>query len=295
MADPAGNLRRRPRPYHSRSRPDGGPFTPSDQGKQRNPQTPCVAPGRRCYGARTSSRRSGAVDSSGSRPCGGDQPGWWAAGSATGDCTATWSFPHLWTSCGRPPTRRNAPSERGTAVVGRVRRHPAGPSLRTGVAHELRGGPGGAARGRRPHPRRARRSWPRSGSRAATCPSSATPSPRSAPPTCELALEIAPSEPEPQWTRGPAHRGAARRRRRRSGARHQPSVHLRHLRDRPVQPVRPRRRAGGRRDARPASTTRCSSTATPAWARPTSCRPSATTSGRTTPRTGCATSPPRRS
>ena len=45
-----------------------------------------------------------------------------------------------------------------------------------------------------------------------------------------------------------------------------------------VEPLRPRRRPGGRRDARPRPTTRCSSTATPGSARPTCCTPSATTS-----------------
>jgi len=42
----------------------------------------------------------------------------------------------------------------------------------------------------------------------------------------------------------------------------------------------------------PGRTTPSSSTATPAWARPTSSRPSPTTWARTTPPTGCATSPP---
>ena len=57
----------------------------------------------------------------------------------------------------------------------------------------------------------------------------------------------------------------------------------------PTPPPRPWRR-------RPVvPTTPCSSTATPAWARPTSSTPSATTSPRTTPAARSSTSPPRRS
>ena len=63
----------------------------------------------------------------------------------------------------------------------------------------------------------------------------------------------------------------------------EPEVHLRDLRHRLVQPVRPRRRARGRRDARAWRTTRCSSTATPGWARPTCCTPSGTTRRALTP------------
>ncbi len=55
----------------------------------------------------------------------------------------------------------------------------------------------------------------------------------------------------------------------------EPEVHLRRLRHRLVEPVRPRRRPGRRRAPGPGRTTRCSSTATPAWARPTCSRPSA--------------------
>ena len=44
------------------------------------------------------------------------------------------------------------------------------------------------------------------------------------------------------------------------------------------QPVRPRGRRRRGRGARPRPTTRCSSTASPGWARPTCCTPSATTS-----------------
>ena len=40
--------------------------------------------------------------SSGSGSSWSGTSGWWVAGSATGDCAATWAFPQLWTSCGRP-------------------------------------------------------------------------------------------------------------------------------------------------------------------------------------------------
>ena len=94
---------------------------------------------------------------------------------------------------------------------------------------------------------------------------------------------------------GRAHRGGPppRHGRRRPRRRDQPPLHLRRLRHRLVQPLRPRRGPGGGRDARPRPTTRSSSTATPGWARPTCCTPSATTSRRTTPPTRSATSPPR--
>ena len=75
----------------------------------------------------------------------------------------------------------------------------------------------------------------------------------------------------------------------------QPQVHLRDLRHRLVQPVRrtPPPSPSPRRPARP--TTRCSSTATPGWARPTCCTRSATTSAASTPAPGCATCPARSS
>ena len=57
-------------------------------------------------------------------------------------------------------------------------------------------------------------------------------------------------------------------------------------------PTRPRSRSP-RRPARP--TTRCWSTATPAWARPTCCTRSATTCAASTPGPRCATSPARSS
>ena len=69
----------------------------------------------------------------------------------------------------------------------------------------------------------------------------------------------------------------ARRQQRRRAAVGQPPLHLRRLRDRhrrTASPTPPPCRWPRRR---PAPTTRCSSTATPGWARPTSCRPSPTT------------------
>ena len=57
----------------------------------------------------------------------------------------------------------------------------------------------------------------------------------------------------------------------------QPEAHLRPVRHRRRQPLRPRRRARRRRAARRRPTTRCSSTARPASARPTCCTRSATT------------------
>ena len=57
-----------------------------------------------------------------------------------------------------------------------------------------------------------------------------------------------------------------------------PRLHVRPVRDRRLQPARPRRRAGGRRDARAWPTTRCSSAARPGSARPTCCTRSPTTS-----------------
>ena len=77
--------------------------------------------------------------------------------------------------------------------------------------------------------------------------------------------------------RGPAapgrgDRGPHRRRR------DQPEVHVRLVRDRLVEPVRPRGRAGRGRGARRRRTTRSSSTGTRASARPTSCTPWRTSS-----------------
>src|SRR5687768_1830436 len=103
---------------------------------------------------RTPLRRSGAVVPPAPR-----SPGWGVQGvvdgrlesrSARCDLGFSTTVDVLWTSL----TRRNALSERGTAVVGRVRQHPAGPGLRTGVAHELRGRPSDAPRRGGPHPRR---------------------------------------------------------------------------------------------------------------------------------------------
>ena len=81
--------------------------------------------------------------------------------------------------------------------------------------------------------------------------------------------------------------------RRRRVAAVEPPLHLRGLRHRHLEPLRPRRRAARWPRRRPGPTTRCSSTATPGWARPTCCRPSPTTSTRTTRASRCATSPPR--
>ena len=70
-------------------------------------------------------------------------------------------------------------------------------------------------------------------------------------------------------------------------------VHLRDLREGHLEPVRARRAPCASPRRRPGPTTRCSSTAPPASARPTCSTPSATTSTRTTPTTPSATSPPR--
>ena len=127
--------------------------------------------------------------------------------------------PGLFHSCGRPVDvprpGGTAPSERGTAAVGRVRRHPAGPGLRTGVAHELRGRPRRSASRAASSRWRCRRSWPRSASRAATCRSCATRSPRSAPPTSSWPWRSRPPSPSrsgrsPRRPRAPA-RGRRRR------------------------------------------------------------------------------------
>ena len=93
----------------------------------------------------------------------------------------------------------------------------------------------------------------------------------------------------PELDRRILERRRARRRR------PEPALHVRHVRQGRVEPVRhwrprsasPRRRRG--------PTTRCSSTARPVSARPTCCTPSATTCTTTTSTTRCATSRPRRS
>ena len=69
----------------------------------------------------------------------------------------------------------------------------------------------------------------------------------------------------------------------------QPEVHLRHLRRGLEQPVRARGRASPSPRGRRGPTTRCSSTATPVWARPTCCTRSASTRASCCPTCGCAT------
>ena len=69
----------------------------------------------------------------------------------------------------------------------------------------------------------------------------------------------------------------------------EPEVHLRAVRDRRGQPLRPRGRAGRGRAARPRPTTRSSSTARPASARRTCSTPSATTSSASAPASAFAT------
>ena len=103
------------------------------------------------------------------------------------------------------------------------------------------------ARGRRPDARRARRSWPRSASRAATCPSCGTRSPRSAPPTSSWRSRSRPTRAASRtWTgRRPPDRGAARAPTARRPRLH--DINPRYTFDAfvigAVQPLRPRRRA----------------------------------------------------
>ena len=79
------------------------------------------------------------------------------------------------------------------------------------------------------------------------------------------------------------------------GGRPGQQVHVRHLRRRPVQPVRPRRRPGRGRDARHPVQPALHLRRRRAWARPTCSRRSATTSCATIPGSRSATSPSRRS
>ena len=72
-------------------------------------------------------------------------------------------------------------------------------------------------------------------------------------------------------------------------------VHLRHLRHRGVQPVRARRGRRRRRGAGASPTTRCSSGASPGWARRTCCTASGTTRSGCSRACGCGTSPARSS
>ena len=118
-------------------------------------RTPCAARGGRCYGPRTPLRRSGAVvppapDLRGRAHRGG---GWPAR--QTGDCATTWSFPQLWTSCGRPSpggTRRVNEAQRlWDECAGILQAQVSEPVWLTSF-EAARPDP---ARGQRPHPRRA--------------------------------------------------------------------------------------------------------------------------------------------
>ena len=169
-------------------------------------RTPCAARGGRCYGARTPLRRSGAVVPPAPGLRGWGTSGWWVAGSATGDCAATWSFPQVWTSCGRPSpggTRRVNEAQRlWDECAGILRAQVSEPVWLTSfeAARPTR------ARGRRPHARGA--VVPGQGAHRGPLPVARAGRPHRgrAPADVELALEIAPTEPEPQWTGRPARR-----------------------------------------------------------------------------------------
>ena len=86
------------------------------------------------------------------------------------------------------------------------------------------------------------------------------------------------------------------RRRRHLGVGHaQRPLHLRPVRHRRVQPLRPRRRALGRREPGTVLQPAVHLRAGRVWARPTSSTRSATTSARCSATSGCATCPPSRS
>ena len=72
-------------------------------------------------------------------------------------------------------------------------------------------------------------------------------------------------------------------------------VHLRHVRHRRVEPVRHAAAVAVAEAPARSPTTRCSSGATPGWARPTCCTPSATTRSGCSRACACATCPPRSS
>ena len=134
--------------------------------------------------------------------------------------------------------------------------------------------------------------WSGSASRAATCRSCTTrsheigrPGPRRGGRSCAPSGAATTPLFDDRSDGGPARRSSAATAVHRSPERHR----RRHRRSEPQatpsrpsssgrQPLRPRRRAAVSPRRRPGPTTRCSSTAPPAWARPTCSTPSATTS-----------------
>ena len=187
------------------------------------------------------------------------------------------------------------------------RTHPAGASQRPGPAAP---GPGHPAA--RPAPRRTGPpppATPPGGGEQPIPPAFLSDSARPSPPNCLRARgrrrrPLPPpriSEPPARGERPDSghavavHRQARgplidpRRRRQGPAGQAQREVHLRDLRHRLVATgsrTPPRSRSPRRR---PRRTTRCSSTATPAWARPTCCTRSATTRAACSPARGCGT------
>ena len=267
-------------------------------------------------------RPGGRLLGSPSRPVahGLDRNGWNGPGSADpGKADGGDHRPHRWVQRFSTPVDGavEIPDWRSDCrrpTLGICDHRVAGAAVRGHLEHLVPRRPRGRPRRRAAPPHHARTRWSASGSAPTTAASSPPWSTRSPATTSsiDLTVDAGPRLDEPvardapragrTADRGPTSASApARRPPTRAGAhvrrldRAEPPLHVRPLRHRGVEPLRPRRRARRSPRPRPAPTTRSSSTARPDWARPTSCTRSATTSATCTSSAGSGTSRPRRS